>query len=143
MHIKVGIPKQRRWKDGEPYNDRGLSSNISKTYTVPLEEISLHQWDTHQREYSEARRMHIDIAVTYYFIKLNGHHDYYVEDEIGNRRIFGYEIHESEYKRISNILEKLNLVEIEEHNVKAVLENAPEKVINRGEMNGLSGLEVE
>jgi len=53
------------------------------------------------------------------------------------------EIHYAEYSRISKLIQKLNLLEVDEHNKRATLIGATENIIVRSDMNALYGISIE
>ena len=133
MHIKIDIPRQRK----------GYGSSLGpviKQLTIPLEEISLKTLMVSERVRTKkpcekyCYDEHVNIRCYYLYIRNREEKDINFKE---------YEINEVEYNRIVNILEKMNLLEVKEHNERAINEGVPEKIISRGEINGLLGLEVE
>lgn len=121
MHIKIEIPEQRN-EDSQTYGilDPPSLGRTSKILICLIKEITL---ETHIA------------AENHYFIHLKNR-------ETNKSSFIRYEIYKDEYDKIANLLEKLNLIEIEEHNERAIFNKLPEKIIQRGDINGLLGLEV-
>ena len=135
MHIKINIRKQR--------SIGGDLGNIRKRITLPIEHICLESGNKEiTRHVIGENGSYIPNIVTeeLYFIYYRN----FYEDKV--KEFIKYEIDKEEYDRISNILYKLNLGEIEQHNElaneDAINVTNRSHIINRGETNGILGLEI-
>jgi len=135
MHIKIDIPRQKE----------GYGSSLGpviKQLTIPLEEISLKTLIVSERNSTKKQSGgyyddYIDVRHYYLYIRNR-------ESKESKESFFKeYEINEKEYNRIMGLLGRMNLLDIEKHNERAINEGVPEKIIKEGEINGLLGLEVE
>ena len=140
MHIKIEIPKQRE-KDSWSYSSS--LGRAEKTLTIPINEISLEyktvteKRDRRNSETGKYEKVETDAPRCYIYIQ---------------RFSKSYEIKEAEYIKIEAYLNKANIIEATEINKKyqeSLVNDGHEiknvrnkKIFNKGDINGLLGLEV-